>query len=229
MTNVTLELSESQVLTLLRQLSPEARQWLFQVLTADPDFPWDGTDAGDPLEAFSDDDDLWLESLDEPVEGWRIPDFWGERRDMTRRHLLAAETFHYSYAHYAGHLGGNVRFDDLMPGNVDTLERAERENWDDARLAAALEIEKKDVWFWRESYERAKAIIDAPTPAEAFRRGVRFSIKDAVEEGFSGEETIEDLAVQICYRAADLGFLLDRTGLRLSDYSRELRDESASS
>jgi hypothetical protein len=225
MTDVTLKLSESQVLTLLRQLSLKARGWLFQMLIADPAFPWDDADEAGPLDASLDGDDLWLESLDEPVEGWGIPDFWAERRDVTRRQLLAAETFHYSYAYYADHLGGDVRFDDLMPDDVDTLERAERENWDDARVAAALEIEEKDAGFRRECYKRAKAIIDAPTPAEAFRRGVRFSIEDAVVEGFSGEETIEDLVVQVCYRAADLGFLLDRTGLRLSDYSEELREE----
>ena len=46
---------------------------------------------------------------------------------MNRRQLLAAETFHYSYANYANHLGiGNIRFDKLMPDDVDTLERAER-------------------------------------------------------------------------------------------------------
>jgi hypothetical protein len=32
---------------------------------------------------------------------------------MNRKQLLAAETFHYSYAHYADHLGGNIRFDNL--------------------------------------------------------------------------------------------------------------------
>ena len=31
--------------------------------------------------------------------------------------------------------------------------------------------------------------------------------------------------VQICYRAADLGYLLDMTGERLADYSGELRQE----
>jgi len=45
---------------------------------------------------------------------------------VNRKQLLAAETFAYSYAHYADYLGVNVRFDRDMPRNLDTLERAER-------------------------------------------------------------------------------------------------------
>ncbi|HID86529.1 MAG TPA: hypothetical protein EYP55_04015 [Anaerolineae bacterium] len=144
---------------------------------------------------------------------------------MNRKQLLAAETFHYSYAHYADHLGGNIRFDKWMPRDVDTLERAEREGWDDTRLARALEVPEDRVEFWRESYRRAKDIVDAPTPAESFRRGVRYSIRDAVEEGLTDEKAIEQLVTQICYRAADLAYLLDLTDERLSDYSEELREE----
>ena len=145
---------------------------------------------------------------------------------MNRKQLLAAETFHYSYANYANHLGGNIRFDKWMPDDVDTLERAEREGWDDARLAQALDVLEDRVEFWRVSYQRAKDIIDAPTPAESFRRGVRYSIQDAVEEGLTGEREIERLVTQICYRAADLAYLLDLERKRLSDYSEELREES---
>jgi hypothetical protein len=144
---------------------------------------------------------------------------------MNRRQLLAAETFAYSYAHYADHLGGNVRFDRWMPRDVDALERAEREGWEDARLAVALEVGVEQVPRWRRAYQRAKEIIDAPTPAESFRRGVRYSIQDAVEEGLADAEAIEGLVVQICYRAADLAYLLDLKEKRLSDYSLELRRE----
>jgi hypothetical protein len=35
------------------------------------------------------------------------------------------------------------------------------------------------------------------------------------------------LAAQICYRAADLGFRLDMEDRLLSDYSQELREETA--
>jgi hypothetical protein len=144
---------------------------------------------------------------------------------MNRKQLLAAETFHYSYAHYADRLGGNIRFGKWMPRDVDTLERAEREGWDGSRLAQALEVSENRVEFWRESYRRAKEIVDAPTSAESFRRGVRYSIQDAFEEGLTGEEAIERLVTQICYRAADLAYLLDLEQRRLSDYSEELREE----
>jgi hypothetical protein len=144
---------------------------------------------------------------------------------MNRKQLLA-ETFHYSYANYAAHLDGNVRFDKWMPRDVDTLERAEQEGWDDSRLAQALEVSEDRVEFWRESYRRAKEIVDAPTSAESFRRGVRYSIQDAFEEGLTGDEReIEGLVTQICYRAADLAYLLDLEQRRLSDYSEELREE----
>lgn len=148
---------------------------------------------------------------------------------MNRKQLLAAETFAYSYANYADHLGiGNIRFDRLMPEGVDKLEQAEQENWDDGRLARALEVDEADVPFWRESYRRAKEIIDAPNAAESFRRGVRFSIIDAVEDGLSTEEDIENLVTQICYRAADLAYLLELEGESLSTYSEALRREPGS-
>ncbi len=143
---------------------------------------------------------------------------------MNRKQLLAAETFGYSYANYANHLGiGNIRFEKLMPDDVDTLQRAEQGGWDDARLAQALEVKAETVEDWRRAYQRAKDIIDAPTPAESFRRGVRYSIQDAVEKGLSDEEAIEDLVTQVCYRAADLAYLLDLAQKSLSDYSQELR------
>ncbi len=110
---------------------------------------------------------------------------------------------------------------------MDTLERAERGDWDNARLAQSLEVSEDRVEFWRESYRRAKSIIDAPTPAESFRRGVRYSIQSAIEEGLTDEEKIENLVTQICYRAADMAYLLDLEEGTLSDYSRELRKESA--
>lgn len=145
---------------------------------------------------------------------------------MNRKQLLAAETFHYSYAHYADHLGGNIRFDKWMPRDVDILERARREGWDDARLAEALEVPEDQVEFWRESYRRAKDIVDAPTPAESFRRGVRFSVQDALDEGLTGEKLVERIVGQVCYRAADLAYILDMRNERLSQYSSALREES---
>lgn len=220
MTSVQLEIPETQVVALVRQLSPEAKQAVLQVLLP-------GLDELDELDDL-DDLDAPLD-YDETSELWDDADVWDEEAGMNRQQLLAAETFHYSYANYDNHLGiGNIRFDKLMPDDVDTLERAEQKGWDDARLAQALEIEEEHVPRWRRSYQRAKAIVDAPTPVESFRCGVRFSIEDAVEQGLSDEKKIEDLVVQICYRAADLAYLLDMRGERLSNYSQELRATSGS-
>jgi hypothetical protein len=146
---------------------------------------------------------------------------------LTRKKMLAAEVFGYSYAHYADHLGiGHIRFETLMPDDVDILERAEREDWSESRLATALEIPKENAAFFQRCYRESKAIVDAPTLAEAFRRGVRVSIQSAVEEGLEDKGDIERLVTQICYRAADFGFRLDVEGRRLSEYSGELRRET---
>ncbi len=144
---------------------------------------------------------------------------------MNRKQLLAAETFAYSYAHYADQLG-NKRFDELMPNEIDILKQAEQEDWNDEALAEALDMEEEDVPFWRESYRRAKEIVDAPNAAESFRYGVRYSIQDALEDGLETEPDIENLVTQICYRAADLAYLLELEGETLSTYSEALRKES---
>jgi len=217
MASVRLEIPETQVVALVRQLSPGAKEAVLQMLI--PELAeLAELDALDDLEAFM--------GYDEAFELWGDADTWDEEGGMDRQQLLAAETFHYSYANYDNHLGiGNIRFDELMPDDVDTLERAEQGGWDDARLAEALEIEEEHVARWRRSYQRAKAIVDAPSPAESFRRGVYFSVEDAVEKGLSDGQAIKDLVVQICYRAADLAYLLDMRGERLSKYSSDLRKE----
>jgi hypothetical protein len=214
MAKVQLEVPESQVVALVGQLSPEAKQAVWQMLASELVEP-------DELEAFLEEEDL-IALWEGDEEEWD-----DDYPAMNRRELLAAETFHYSYANYDDHLGiGNIRFDKLMPDDVDTLEQAEQEGWDDARLATALEVEVDKVEFWRESYRRAKEIVDAPTAAESFRRGVRYSIQDAVEEGLADKEAIEALVTQICYRAADLAYMLDMEAEILSHYSSELRRSS---
>ncbi len=143
---------------------------------------------------------------------------------MDREKLLTAETFSYSYANYANHLGiGHVRFEDLMPQDIRYLEQAKRKGWSLKKLARALECNEEIAERFRDSYTRAKDIVDAPNAAESFRRGVRYSILDAVEEGLDGEAAIERLVTQICYRGADLAYLLDLEGDELSHYSEELR------
>lgn len=143
---------------------------------------------------------------------------------MNREKLLAAETFSYSYANYANHLGiGHVRFEELMPQDVSYLEQAEREGWSLKKLARALECDAEIAERYRVFYTRAKDIVDAPNAAESFRRGVRYSILDAVEEGLNSEAQIERLVTQVCYRAADLAYLLDLEGRELAHYSENLR------
>ena len=144
---------------------------------------------------------------------------------LPRKQMMAADIFGYSYAHYEDHLG-NVRFDKMMPSDVDKLERAEREGWDALRLAKVLEIPEDRVASFQRAYREAKEIMDAPTPAESFRRGVRFSIQNALKEGLKDTGSIERLVTQICYRTADLAFRLDTTGKQLSEYSEELRQET---
>ena len=145
---------------------------------------------------------------------------------MNRAQLLAAEIFGYSFANYADHLGiGNVRYERLMPEDTETLELAEREGWPAAKIAAALEVDVERAEDLLAALQRAREIVDAENPAEAFRNGVRFSIWHALEEGLQDPESIEKLVTQICYRAADLAFLLEREGKTLSRYSRHLRRE----
>ncbi|HEX8693343.1 MAG TPA: hypothetical protein VF746_13035 [Longimicrobium sp.] len=147
---------------------------------------------------------------------------------MNRRQLLAAEVYGYSYANYWDHLEvRNERFTKLMPQDVDTLERADREGWDAARLAKALDTDEAEAEVARRAYGEAREIVDAPTPAESFRRGVRISVQRALEEGLDDPAKIEALVTQVCYRAADLAYLLDQQGETLSDYSEELRREPA--
>jgi len=141
--------------------------------------------------------------------------------------MMAAEIFGYSYAHYEDHLStGNVRFNKLMPKDVNIMERAEQEGWNSARLAQAIEIPEEEVELWRQKYQEAKEIVDAPTSAEAFRRGVRYSIQHAVKKGLGDKPSIERLVTQICYRAADFGFRLAMERKQLFDYLDELREET---
>jgi hypothetical protein len=44
-----------------------------------------------------------------------------------------------------------------------------------------------------------------------------------MEEGLNSAESIDGLVGQVCYRAADLAYLLDMEKKELSDYSEKLR------
>jgi hypothetical protein len=146
---------------------------------------------------------------------------------MTREQLLAAEIYGYSFANYQDHLGiGNVRYDQLMPEEVRTLEQAANENWPSSRIAEVLDVDIDEAEQLTVAFDRARQIVDAENPAEMFRNAVRFSIRGAFTEGLHDEESIEELVTQICYRAADLAFVLQQRGEQLSRYSRHLRKES---
>ena len=146
----------------------------------------------------------------------------GLRRDQ----LLAAEVFGYSYANYHDHLGiGNVRYEQLMPESISILERATRESWPLSRLSRALQTDAADAQEFLEAYHRAINVVDAANPAEGFRTAVRFVVQDAVDSMLS-EDEVEELVTQICYRAADLGYILAQRGESLSRYSRHLRREA---
>jgi hypothetical protein len=146
---------------------------------------------------------------------------------VTREQLLAAEIFAYSFANYANHLGiGHLRFEKIMPDAARNLERAEQEGWSDDRLAKAIEIDVSDVSEWKKRYRYAIEVVDAKSPAEAFRNAVRQVITLELRRHALSDAEIESAVKQICYRAADLSFLLDQRGEKLSEYSRELRKEA---
>ena len=144
---------------------------------------------------------------------------------MNKTQLLAAETFAYSYANYADHLGINLRFDKYMPDDVKTIEKVVNSNGSADDLAAKLEVEKDIAEDLLSSYLVAKKIVYAENAAQSFRLGVKQSILYALEKGLNSSEDIDDLVGQICYRAADLAYLLDMEQKELSDYSEDLRKE----
>jgi hypothetical protein len=146
---------------------------------------------------------------------------------MERKHILAAELYSYGLENYRNHLGiGNSRFETLMPQDAILWERAESERWSDDQIAIEMEVERDSVPEWRQKYMRAKSIVDAADPAESFRIGLRFLIQDALENGISSSEDIDDLVTQICYRTSDMSVLLGLREESLSKYSDALRQES---
>jgi len=54
---------------------------------------------------------------------------------------------------------------------------------------------------------------------------VRGAVANALAEGLETEAAAEALVTQVCFRAADLAFLLEGEGKPLSRYSRPLRRE----
>lgn len=146
-----------------------------------------------------------------------------KHRKMDRRHLLAAETFAYSYANYADHMN-SPRFADRMPEDIDILQEANQEGWDMHTLGTRLGADEATAEDLLERYQRALEIVDAPNAEESFRRGLHCTLKDALEAGLNHPRDCDDLVTQICYRAADFAYLLDLEGRSISDYEEMLRD-----
>ncbi|MDA7882277.1 hypothetical protein N9A94_08220 [Akkermansiaceae bacterium] len=144
---------------------------------------------------------------------------------MERIHYLAAEIFLYSYDNYYNHLGVNARFDKLMPEEARLLGEALDGEFDAGELAAKLKISADELIDRLQHAKDARKIVDAKSPAEGFREAVKQSIRHAAKKGLTNESEIDALAGQICYRAADLSFLLKEKEERLEQYSEELREE----
>ena len=77
---------------------------------------------------------------------------------------------------------------------------------------------------FRQFREDREKETNAENASESFRRAVKESIKNALDnDGLKSESDIDNLVIQICYLAADLGYLLELEGKKLSDYSEWLR------
>ena len=148
-------------------------------------------------------------------------------RWLSRREMIAAELFSYSYPNYSDHLGiGSARFEEIMPKEVDLLEKAERENWQLARIAEAVDLPIDEVSGWVSKFREAREIVDAPSLPKSFRRAVRQAVQQALDEGLADRASVERLVTQICYRTADLAYRLEAVDQHLSDHSEELREET---
>ncbi len=146
---------------------------------------------------------------------------------MKRIHYLAAEFFNYSYDNYENHLGiGNVRFEELMPKEAALYEQAEKEGWSDEQIAAHTGDKIERIPELREKFREAKAIVDAEDPAESFLLSVRAAVEFAVKEGLDDQKSIDNLIGQICYRAADLSYILKDNNESLWKYSKKLRSKA---
>ena len=146
--------------------------------------------------------------------------------EMTENQLLAAEVYGYSYAHYVDRVDVNERFTDLMPNDIVTLTKDEKFKWDIKKLAKKLEVDKEQAVAYRLSFQRAKRIVHAKSAAASFAEGVKQSIEQAIRNGLKDKESIDNLVEQVCYRAADLSYLLRVESRDLSEYSSGLRDGS---
>ena len=151
--------------------------------------------------------------------------------EISRYHLLAAEIFGYSFANYLEHLElEDEGFETEMPNAARLLERALQENWPAARVGRALfpddPLNEQQTRNLLDSCKNALLVVDAESPAESFRIGVRQSIQEAIADDLNDEQVAEDLVKQICCRASDFAVLLGLLDESILAYSDELRDEA---
>jgi len=143
---------------------------------------------------------------------------------MTQHQLLTAELFDYSYDNYADHLEvGNARFKKIMPEFCATLGEAIDNKLPKEKIAQRLKIDPDKVDSWIKSYKDSAEIVNAVNPSEAFRISLQKIMYGKMKENLDTKEKIDDLIIQICYRVADLGYLLELEKSELSDYSDWLR------
>lgn len=112
-----------------------------------------------------------------------------------------------------------------MPEDARLLDAAIDGNFALKESALKLKVSEDDLLDLLVRAKDARRIVDADTPAEGFREGVCQSIKRALKEGLNDDASIDRLVRQICYRAADFGFLLQQEDKELQDYSDVLRFE----
>ncbi len=149
-----------------------------------------------------------------------------KQQSMSEIHLLAAELYGYSYSNYANHLAvKNVRFTKLMPQGVRILQRAEIEQWPKEKIAEEMELSIEEVDSVIENFRKAKEIVFSKNASESFRNAVRQSLETALENGLNTPDDLNELVIQICFRASDLGYLLDLEGRRISHYCQWLQRE----
>ena len=112
-----------------------------------------------------------------------------------------------------------------MPKFCSTLGKAISEGWTNEKIAQKLEIDIAEVQEWIESYVAAEEIISAINPSESFRKSLLKVLANAANVDLDSKERIEDLVIQICYRVADLGYLLKLENSELAEYTDWLRRE----
>lgn len=139
---------------------------------------------------------------------------------MERYKLLAAELLGCTYASYQAQVGvGNPKYDRLMPRHARTLDQARQQNWPLEQVAHKLDIDAQQAKVDLEKFDAAKKVVDAPNPAEAFREAVRQLLQPMCADS----KKLDELVCKVCFRASDMGVLLEHRGETLNRYSLHLR------